>query len=226
MARIGFSAAALAAGLGVAGAAFAGAIGGPAEVVDGDGLRFGPVAVRLHGIDAPELGQKCAKPGGGKWDCGAAAADRLEQLVAGGEVRCAPLDRDGYGRVIARCEAGGVDLGAALAGEGLAWAFVRYSSDYVAEETAARTAKRGVWQAASEPPWEFRAERWAGAAQTAPRPDCPIKGNVNDEGERIYHTPWSPWYGKTKIDEAKGEAWFCDEAEALAAGWRPARFRG
>ena len=113
-----------------------------------------------------------------------------------------------------------------LAGEGLAWAFVRYSSDYVAEETAARTAKRGVWQAASEPPWEFRAERWAGAAQTAPRPDCPIKGNVNDEGERIYHTPWSPWYGKTKIDEAKGEAWFCDEAEALAAGWRPARFRG
>jgi hypothetical protein len=33
--------------------------------------------------------------------------------------------------------------------------------------------------------------------------------------------PWSPWYGKIRIDEAKGKRWFCTEAEALAAGWRP-----
>ena len=39
---------------------------------------------------------------------------------------------------------------------------------------------------------------------------------------RIYHMPWSPWYGKIRIDEAKGKRWFCTEAEALAAGWRPA----
>ena len=28
-----------------------------------------------------------------------------------------------------------------------------------------------------------------------------------------------------KIDTAKGERWFCDEAEAIAADWRPARSR-
>ena len=39
---------------------------------------------------------------------------------------------------------------------------------------------------------------------------------------RIYHMPWSPWYGRVKIDTARGERWFCSEAEALAAGWRPA----
>jgi hypothetical protein len=34
--------------------------------------------------------------------------------------------------------------------------------------------------------------------------------------------PWSPWYARVKIDESRGERWFCSEAEALAAGWRPA----
>ena len=49
-----------------------------------------------------------------------------------------------------------------------------------------------------------------------------IKGNVARDGERIYHTPWSPWYGRTKISEGKGERWFCDEGAAQAAGWRAA----
>jgi endonuclease YncB( thermonuclease family) len=30
-------------------------------VVDGDGLMFGPIPVRLHGIDAPEITQTCAR---------------------------------------------------------------------------------------------------------------------------------------------------------------------
>jgi hypothetical protein len=34
--------------------------------------------------------------------------------------------------------------------------------------------------------------------------------------------PWSPWYGKVRIEAAKGERWFCTEAEAREAGWRPA----
>ena len=44
-------------------------------------------------------------------------------------------------------------------------------------------------------------------------------------GERIYQTPWSASYDRTVIDESKGERWFCDEADASAAGWRPARSR-
>jgi hypothetical protein len=35
--------------------------------------------------------------------------------------------------------------------------------------------------------------------------------------------PGSPAYERTKIDEAKGERWFCSEAEARAAGWRAPR---
>jgi hypothetical protein len=34
--------------------------------------------------------------------------------------------------------------------------------------------------------------------------------------------PWSPWYGEVRIEPDKGERWFCNEAEAAAAGFRPA----
>lgn len=52
---------------------------------------------------------------------------------------------------------------------------------------------------------------------------CTIKGNINRNGERIYHTPASRWYERTVIDESKGERWFCSEEVAQAAGWRSAR---
>ena len=56
-----------------------------------------------------------------------------------------------------------------------------------------------------EPPWAFRARRWAEAGSKAPG-GCAIKGNINREGEKIYHTPWGDrFYDRTRIDETKGE---------------------
>ena len=50
---------------------------------------------------------------------------------------------------------------------------------------------------------------------------CRIKGNINTEsGEKVYHTPDSPWYERTAIDTGAGERWFCTEREAQEAGWR------
>ncbi len=102
---------------------------------------------------------------------------------------------------------------------GLAWAFTQYSKAYASEEAQARARRIGVWQAATETPWDYRARRWQSAAQQAPA-GCPIKGNINAQGERIYHAPWSHWYERTRVNVAKGERWFCSEGEAIAAGWR------
>jgi len=77
-----------------------------------------------------------------------------------------------------------------------------------------------VWQAETETPWDFRAHKWDSAIQSVPDRRCPIKGNINDKGERIYHAPWSPWYAKTNVNIEHGERWFCDEAEAVSAGRR------
>lgn len=49
-----------------------------------------------------------------------------------------------------------------------------------------------------------------------------IKGNINSEGERIYHFPGCASYNQTRIDEGAGERWFVSSAEAEAAGWRRA----
>ena len=55
---------------------------------------------------------------------------------------------------------------------------------------------------------------------SSPPPGCLIKGNISASGERIYHVPGGRFYDRTVIDVARGERWFCSEAEAQAAGWR------
>lgn len=189
------------------------------HVVDGDTLDVNGERFRLYGIDAPEAGQMCQAARGGKWACGTAATKALKRLVNGKTVSCTRSARDKYQRWISTCTAGGRDIGNALVADGLAWAFVKYTREYVRTEAKAKRNLVGVWQAASQTPWEYRARKWQSAESTAPA-GCPIKGNISANG-KIYHAPWSPWYARTRITLAKGERWFCDEAEAIAAGWRP-----
>ena len=100
-------------------------------------------------------------------------------------------------------------------------AYRRYSHDYVDEEADAQAARRGIWGSAIVKPWEWRRGERIAANDNAPG-QCRIKGNINRKGERIYHAPGDKWYDRTRIDPAKGERWFCSEAEAIAAGWRKA----
>lgn len=53
-----------------------------------------------------------------------------------------------------------------------------------------------------------------------PSKSCRIKGNISSSGERIYHVPGGQYYDVTRISRAKGERWFCSQAEARKAGWR------
>lgn len=201
-------------------------VSGPARVTDGDTLAIGRERVRIFGIDAPEAGQSC---GGGPeqdWACGRVATARLRELVAGRTVRCSQRDRDRYGRMVAVCEAGGVDLGRRMVSEGLARAYTRFGDDYAEAEARAKTERLGLWHNASQAPWDWRAEtrpRAVPAATEPPDPACAVKGNVSASGARIYHLPGSRDYARTRIDPRKGEAWFCSAEEAEIAGWRAPR---
>lgn len=203
-------------------------IRGTAAVSDGDTLRIGAVKIRLFGIDAPELAQRC-----GDWGCGAAAAARLAELAGAGPATCTPRDTDRYGRLVATCTVAGVDLGARLVAEGLARAYVRYGDDYAAVEARAKTERVGLWRGEAEAPWDYRADRalervavrrptGAAAEETGGAGgECAIKGNLSAGGKRIYHLPGTRDYARTRIDTDRGERWFCDEAAARAAGFRP-----
>jgi endonuclease YncB( thermonuclease family) len=209
---------------------------GRATVIDGDSLEIGPTSIRLYGVDAPEGRQTCGRDGV-TWDCGRAAAAKLSELVGANEVTCREMDTDSYGRSVAVCSNGTVDLSAAMAAAGLALAYRQYSDDYVDEEGDARDARRGIWAGTFTPPWDWRRDndgrgRGSGPgdsttqARESPVPpdsDCKgtgIKGNINRDGDRIYHVPGSRWYPETIIDESNGERWFCTVAEAESAGWR------
>jgi cold shock CspA family protein len=53
--------------------------------------------------------------------------------------------------------------------------------------------------------------------------NCTIKGNISvSTDDHLYHLPNMRDYAITKIDETKGERWFCTESEAIASGWRKA----
>jgi endonuclease YncB( thermonuclease family) len=192
---------------------------GTASVVDGDTISVGETRLRLEGIDAPETAQTCQRRYVGSWACGTAATAALARLIGNKPVTCQPRGLDKYGRTLATCFVDGLDINAQMVRQGYAWAFVRYSATYVKEEALAKAEGVGIWQGEAQPAWEFRANRWTAAEPDAPA-GCAIKGNVTRNG-RIYHMPWSPWYGQIKIDPDKGKRWFCSEAEAIAAGWRP-----
>lgn len=206
------------------------AIAGTALVHDGDTIEIAGRKIRLEGIDAPEGGQRCNRRFIGEWSCGTASTYALLGLVQSRNVACQNRGTDKYGRMLGICYVDGRDINAEMVRLGLAWAYVKYSSAYVAEEAEARAARRGVWTADTMTPWDYRARHAGQAPPSLPaerhdgsqrRADCTIKGNVTRVG-RIYHLPTSPWYGRIVMDESKGRRWFCSEGEAIAAGWRPA----
>lgn len=132
---------------------------GEAEVTDGDSLRIAEQRVRLHGIDAPELRQICKNASNANYNCGEQAKAALRHAIAGSEVRCVQRDRDRYGRIVAVCVAGGVQLNRHMVREGWAVALPQYSRDYVADEETARRDRRGLWAGKFEMPEDWRRER-------------------------------------------------------------------
>lgn len=113
---------------------------GQVTVTDGDSLVLSGKRIRLHGIDAPELRQSCADG----WPAGALARAALAAVIDRRPVECSPVTLDRYGRTVARCTAGGRDLGAAMVAAGMAYAFTRYSVEYEPQERAARARGLGV----------------------------------------------------------------------------------
>ncbi|PRY79707.1 endonuclease YncB(thermonuclease family) [Yoonia maritima] len=192
---------------------------GVIHVIDADTLDVGGVRVRLHGIDAPEMGQPCSA-NGDEWDCGAWARNAVLVQYEGREARCTKVDTDRYGRIVARCTVDGADMGAAIVNAGYAWAYRQYSGDYDLDEKAAAIMGRGLWGFQVQAPAEYRSEQVA--ERNAPTTDCVIKGNISDSG-KIYHVPGNQNYDRTGINASTGERWFCTVTEAEAAGWRPAR---
>lgn len=121
--------------------------------IDGDTLVLDGARLRLEGIDAPEIGQRC-DTNDRAVACGDAARRRLALWAGKGEFSCAGSERDRYDRLLVRCNAGDVDVNAAMVREGYAVSY----GDYGAAEAAAKRDGLGLWAGYFQRPEDWRRE--------------------------------------------------------------------
>lgn len=195
------------------------AMTGRATVVDGDTVEIRGQHIRFNGIDAPETRQRCLDQKGRNYRCGVVAAEALDEFLSTSRpLRCEFVDRDRYGRFVGRCfRADGKDVAAWLVRQGHALDWPRYSrGDYADEQANAHKEKTGLWAGTFEAPWDWRAKHHSQeqpvATQSIDEPlglvssaSCKIKGNINEEGERIYHLPGQKLYSNTRVAIDRGE---------------------
>ena len=112
--------------------------------------------IRLKGIDAPEREQECFTKNDEPYKCGLVAAKVLSKLIVGKKLTCKGNSRDRYGRLIAKCSLGNVDINEQMVLGGQALAYRKFGTDYVRAEKAARALNEGLWQGKFVPPWDWR----------------------------------------------------------------------
>tara|TARA_R110002110_G_scaffold757_2_gene2877 strand:+ start:2480 stop:3163 length:684 start_codon:yes stop_codon:yes gene_type:complete len=120
---------------------------GKARIVDGNTMEVAGRRIYLFGIDAPSPGEVC-EAAGKKWACGQNAVFGLSAIVERQWVHCLPRTRNNQGKIAAVCRlagADGPDINAAMVRQGWAKAVRGGAAAYLAEETAARAAKAGIW---------------------------------------------------------------------------------
>lgn len=126
------------------------------------------VRVRLTEIDAPEKGQPY----------GNAARQALAEMVHQKDVRVSTRSQDRYGRVLGRIYVGDLDVNRQMVRDGAAWVYRQYMTDrsLLAEEQAAKDARRGLWALQEDqriPPWEWRRGVRTVAAPANQQQDAP-----------------------------------------------------
>lgn len=192
------------------------------RVVDGDTIEIeGGEKVRYIGIDTPETVDP-RKP----VQCfGVEASKKNKELVEGKMVRLEKdiTDRDKYNRLLRYIWLDDVLVNLELVKQGFAYSYsyppdIKYQDLFVKAQQEARDSKQGLWNACPD----AEKKTVVPIVDSAPNGSCLIKGNISTSGEKIYHLLGCGSYSKTQIDEARGEKWFCTEAEAQTAGWRKA----
>jgi endonuclease YncB( thermonuclease family) len=98
------------------------------------------------------------------------AAMAQADLIDAQEIACRVVDTDQYGRDVARCQAGSLQINREMVRQGWAVAYDRHSFEYRLAEAEARHARSGVWQGSFQRPEDYRREhqeRGRGRAGTA-----------------------------------------------------------
>ena len=128
---------------------------GKARVIDGDTIHIKQKKIRLHGIDAPEIDQKCTYQKI-SWNCGIESKKFLLNLTYNKNIFCESKNKDRYKRYIAICFIDNLNINKVIVKSGWAIAYTYYSDDYINEENFAHKNMLGIWKGEFEEPYFFR----------------------------------------------------------------------
>lgn len=195
------------------------------KVIDGDTFSIVDGGkIRLIGINAPEEGE-CFY---------ASSTEYLSSLIGGKKIRLEKdiSGSDEYGRLLRYTilpaptpEEDDTLVNEMIVREGYAKRQQqapdnRYKDLLITAEAEAKKLGKGLWSVCTTTA-EPNEEREIDLGP--PFPECNIKGNISEKGYgKTYLVPGCDNYEKTKVDERKGEQYFCFEEDAIEAGFRKA----
>lgn len=205
------------------------------SVVDGDTVKIninGKIETfRLIGLDTPET----VDPRKEVQCFGVEASNKAKELLSGKKVRIETDPSQGtydkYNRSLGYIYLeNGLFYNKYMILQGYAHEYTyltpyKYQTEFKLAQKEAQTNKLGFWATST-----CNGNTTSSSTITVPEispvtstsDSCTIKGNINSNNEKIYHTFGCSTYTKTVIDESKGEKWFCSEIDATNAGWRKA----
>ena len=140
---------------------------GVPRIVDGDTIHIKEYKIRLEGIDAPEIRQKCKKEKlkissiigftfYKDYNCGEVSREKLKEKVDSSKIKCISSSKDRYERYLAKCFKEKLNLNRWMVRNGYAVAYRRYSKKYVPDEDFAKENKLGLWQGKFLDPEKWR----------------------------------------------------------------------
>ena len=140
---------------------------GVPRIVDGDTIHIKEYKIRLEGIDAPEMRQKCKKEKlkissligfilYKEYNCGEVSKEKLESKVDRAKIKCISSSKDKYERYLAKCFKDKINLNQWMVRNGHAVAYRRYSKEYIPDEDFAKENELGLWQGKFLDPEKWR----------------------------------------------------------------------
>ena len=140
---------------------------GTPKIIDGDTVHIYSKKIRLEGIDAPEIEQKCKKPFikissvigfqfNRNYSCGVMAKIKLIDKIDNSKIKCISSSKDRYKRFIATCYIDKINLNKWMVRNGYAVAYKRYSKEYVRDEEYAKENQLGIWKGTFITPEKWR----------------------------------------------------------------------
>ena len=140
---------------------------GISKVIDGDTVQIDNFKIRLEGIDAPEMRQKCKREFlkisstigfifYKDYNCGEVSKKKLKDKINETEIKCISSSKDRYKRHIATCFKGQTNLNQWMVKNGYAIAYRRYNKKYIPDEDFAKENKLGLWKGKFMKPEKWR----------------------------------------------------------------------